>query len=122
MVSATCTGPTCWPFSTELGADGFVTSLSNPLPELAVAIWDAARGDDAERAFRLQSQFCPAAPRRPAFGPMLACLEVICRHRGLAQADAPGAAAVARRETASRVDRGGRVRRRPARDAVTPAV
>ena len=43
--------------STELGADGFVTSLAEPFPELAVALWDAARADDAERAFRLQAQF-----------------------------------------------------------------
>ncbi|WP_406699797.1 dihydrodipicolinate synthase family protein [Singulisphaera sp. Ch08] len=69
-------------FSTELGSDGFVTSLSNALPELAVAIWDAARGDDAARAFRLQSQFCRLA-RATSFGPMLACLEVMCRHRGV---------------------------------------
>jgi 4-hydroxy-tetrahydrodipicolinate synthase len=68
--------------STELGADGFVTSLSNPLPELAVAIWDAARGDDADRAFRLQAQFSRLA-RATGFGPMLACLEAMCRHRGL---------------------------------------
>ena len=65
----------------DLGADGFVTSLSNPLPELAVAIWDASRADDAERAFRLQSQFSKAA-RATSFGPMLACLEALCRHRG----------------------------------------
>ncbi len=66
----------------DLGADGFVSSLTNALPELAVAIWDAARSDDAERAFRLQSQFSRVA-RATGFGPMLACLEVLCRHRGL---------------------------------------
>ena len=49
--------------STDLGADGFVSSLTNPLPELSVAIWDAARGDDAERAYRLQSQFSRLAQR-----------------------------------------------------------
>ena len=70
--------------STELGADGFVSALSNPLPELTVAIWDAARSDDAERAFRLQSQLTRLA-RATGFGPMLACLEVLCRHRGLLQ-------------------------------------
>ena len=37
--------------STESGADGFVTSLANAFPELAVAIWEAARCDDAERRF-----------------------------------------------------------------------
>ena len=68
--------------STDLGTDGFVTALSNPLPELIVAIWDAARSDDAERAFRLQSQLTRLA-RATGFGPMLACLEVLCRHRGL---------------------------------------
>jgi 4-hydroxy-tetrahydrodipicolinate synthase len=68
--------------STELGADGFVSALSNPLPELTVAIWRAARADDAERAFRLQAQLTRLA-RVLGFGPMLACLEVLCRHRGL---------------------------------------
>ena len=68
--------------STELGADGFVSALSNPLPELIVALWDAARADDAERAFRLQVQLTRLA-RATGFGPMLACLEVLCRHRGL---------------------------------------
>jgi 4-hydroxy-tetrahydrodipicolinate synthase len=70
--------------STELGADGFVTSLANPLPELAVAIWEAARADDSERAFRLQSQLARLA-RATGFGPTLACLEVMCRHRGFLQ-------------------------------------
>ena len=70
--------------STELGADGFVSALANPLPELSVAIWDAARLDDAERAFRLQAQHTRLA-RVTGFGPMLACLEVLCRHRGLLQ-------------------------------------
>lgn len=67
--------------SAELHADGFVSALSDGLPELAVAIWDAVRSDDAERAFRLQSQFLRIA-RATAFGPMHACLEVIFRHRG----------------------------------------
>jgi 4-hydroxy-tetrahydrodipicolinate synthase len=70
--------------STELGADGFVSALSNPMPELTVAIWDAARLDDADRAFRLQSQLTRIA-RTTGWGPMLACLEVLCRHRGLLQ-------------------------------------
>lgn len=67
--------------STDLTADGFVTSLANPFPELAVALWDAARAGDAARAFRLQSQFARLA-RLTGFGPMLACLEAACRHRG----------------------------------------
>jgi 4-hydroxy-tetrahydrodipicolinate synthase len=68
--------------STELGSDGFVCSLSNPYPELAVAIWEAARAGDDRRAFRLQSQFSRLG-RATGFGPMHACLEVMCRHRGL---------------------------------------
>jgi dihydrodipicolinate synthase/N-acetylneuraminate lyase len=67
--------------SAGLGADGFVTSLANAVPELAVSIWDAIEADDAERAFRLQIQFSKLA-RATGFGPMLACLEVLCRHRG----------------------------------------
>jgi 4-hydroxy-tetrahydrodipicolinate synthase len=70
--------------SAELGSDGFVTSLSNALPELAVAIWDAVRDHDAERAFRLQAQLSRLA-RATGFGSMLACVEVFCRHRGLLQ-------------------------------------
>jgi 4-hydroxy-tetrahydrodipicolinate synthase len=68
--------------STELGSDGFVSALSNALPELAVAMWDAARSGDAERAFRLQAQFTRLG-RAMTFGPMHACLEAACRHRGL---------------------------------------
>jgi dihydrodipicolinate synthase/N-acetylneuraminate lyase len=70
--------------STELGADGFVTSLANPFPELAVALWDAVREGDGERSFRLQAQLSRLA-RITGFGPALACLEVACRHRGLLQ-------------------------------------
>jgi dihydrodipicolinate synthase/N-acetylneuraminate lyase len=88
--------------STELGADGFVTSLANPLPELAVAIWEAAREDDAERAFRLQSQLSRLA-RATGFGPMLACLEVMCRHRGFLQRMLPAPLRPLDAETARRV-------------------
>jgi 4-hydroxy-tetrahydrodipicolinate synthase len=70
--------------STELGADGFVTSLANAFPELAVALWEAARAGDAGRTFRLQSQFSRLA-RVTGFAPPLACLEVACRHRKLLQ-------------------------------------
>ena len=70
--------------STALGADGFVTSLANAFPELAVAAWDAARADDAARSFRLQLQLTRLS-RAMGLGPMLACLEVACRHRGLLQ-------------------------------------
>lgn len=68
--------------ATALDSDGFVLSLANAFPELAVAAWDAARAGDAARAFRLQSQFSMLA-RLSGLGPSLACLEVACRHRGL---------------------------------------
>ena len=67
--------------STELGADGFVSSLTNAFPELAVQLWDAVRENEAELAFQLQAQFSRLA-RITGFGPMLACLEVMCRERG----------------------------------------
>jgi 4-hydroxy-tetrahydrodipicolinate synthase len=66
--------------SAELGADGFVSSLSNVLPELAVATWDATLAGDA-KAFVLQSQFLRVA-RATGFGPMHACLEAMMRRRG----------------------------------------
>ncbi len=67
--------------STDLGSDGFVSALSNALPELSVAIWEAARSGSAERAYKLQSQFLKIA-RATGFGTLHACLEVIMRHRG----------------------------------------
>jgi 4-hydroxy-tetrahydrodipicolinate synthase len=70
--------------STELGADGFVTSLANAFPELAVTLWDVAREGDAERTFWLQAQFSRLA-QVVGFGPQLACLEAACRHRQLLQ-------------------------------------
>ena len=99
--SATSTVPTL-ANSTELGSDGFVTSLSNPFPELAVAIWDSVQVDDAERAFRLQSQFSRLA-RLTGFGPMLACLEVLCRHRGLLNRMLPAPLRSVDAETARRI-------------------
>ena len=80
--------------STDLGADGFVLSLANPFPEWAVALWDAARDDEAERAFRLQSQLTRLA-RLTGFGSTLACLEVACRHRRLLQRMLPALLAIA---------------------------
>ncbi len=68
--------------STGLGADGFVTSLSNPFPELMVAQWEAARGADPARSYRLLVQAMRLG-RITGFGPNLACLEVACRQRGL---------------------------------------
>ncbi|WZO96912.1 dihydrodipicolinate synthase family protein [Isosphaeraceae bacterium EP7] len=70
--------------STELGSDGFVTAMINAFPELIVALWDAARADDAERASRLQQQLTRLSLALE-FGPMLACLESICRYRGFFQ-------------------------------------
>lgn len=68
--------------ATELGADGFVSATSDAFPELAVALWDAARAGDSDRAFRFQSQFSRLG-QLLGFGPPLACLEAACRHRGL---------------------------------------
>ena len=70
--------------SIDLGSDGFVSSLANPFPELAVATWNAARGGDNDRAFRLQAQFLKLS-RIAEFGPYLACLEAAFQHRGLLQ-------------------------------------
>jgi 4-hydroxy-tetrahydrodipicolinate synthase len=75
--------------STELGADGFVVSISDPFPELAVAIWDAVQSDDAERAFRLQAQLCRLCAAM-GNGSYLACIEAACRHRGLLDRMLPG--------------------------------
>lgn len=88
--------------STELGADGFVSALSNALPELAVALWDAARCGDSARAFRLQAQFLRLA-RVTAYGPMHACLEVICKHRGFLGRMLPSPLHSLDAETAARV-------------------
>ena len=68
--------------SAELGADGFVSAMANPFPELCVAIWTAIRDDDAERAFRLQGQLTRLA-QGFGQGTLLACVEAFCRHRGL---------------------------------------
>lgn len=67
--------------STELGADGFVSALSNALPEIAVAAWEATRNDDLDRACRFQSQFLRSA-RATGFGTFHACLEIMMQHRG----------------------------------------
>jgi dihydrodipicolinate synthase/N-acetylneuraminate lyase len=68
-------------FSTEMGADGFVSALSNAIPELAVAIWDAVRNGDDGSAFRLQAQLLRIG-RATEFGTMHACLETIMKDRG----------------------------------------
>jgi dihydrodipicolinate synthase/N-acetylneuraminate lyase len=79
-----------------------VTSLANPFPEIAVALWDAAREGDAERTFRLQSQFSRLA-QITGFGSMLACLEVACRHRRLLQSMLPAPLRSLDPETARRL-------------------
>ena len=68
--------------SIELGADGFVSALADAFPEIAVAIWDAMESLDYDRAYQLQGQFSRLGAATN-LGPMLACLEVACRHRGL---------------------------------------
>lgn len=67
--------------STGLDSDGFVTSLSNLLPELAVALWEAARAGDHGRTYRLQLQMT-RLNQATGFGPMLACIEAGLVHRG----------------------------------------
>ncbi|MGE3822461.1 MAG: dihydrodipicolinate synthase family protein [Isosphaeraceae bacterium] len=88
--------------SAELKADGFVSSLTNAFPEIAVATWDAVRNDDMERAFRHQAQFLRLA-RATGFAPMLACLEAMMRHRGLLQRMLPAPLRSLDAETARRV-------------------
>ena len=51
--------------STELGADGFVTSLANPFPELAVAIWDAAREGRRRAGVPAPGRSSPGWPGSP---------------------------------------------------------
>jgi 4-hydroxy-tetrahydrodipicolinate synthase len=68
--------------SVALGADGFVPAIGNAFPELCVALWNAARTPDGERIHRLQTQMTRLG-RVLTMGPMLACLEACCRHRGL---------------------------------------
>ena len=74
--------------SIDHGADGFVSALADAFPEVAVAIWDAMRDGDTARAFALQGQFSRLGSATN-LGPMLACLEVACRHRGLLQCMLP---------------------------------
>lgn len=88
--------------SASFGADGFVSALSVPFPELTVAIWDAARRDDPARCFKLQSQLTQLS-RTTGFGPMLACLEALCRHRGLLERMLPPPLQSLDPETARRI-------------------
>lgn len=68
--------------SIDLEADGFVSALADAFPEVAVGIWNAMAKKDYARAFRLQGQFSRLG-RATTLGPMLGCLEVAMRHRGL---------------------------------------
>lgn len=68
--------------SIDLGADGFVSALADAFPEVAVAIWNAMENSSQGRAARLQGQFSRLGAATN-LGPMLACLEAACRHRGL---------------------------------------
>lgn len=68
--------------STEMGADGFVSALSDIVPALAVALWDAARSGHDERVHALQLQFSRLG-RAQTFGPSHACLDAAGRHLGL---------------------------------------
>lgn len=86
----------------EAGVDGFVTAIADPFPELSVATWEAARADDSERAYRLQSQLVRLA-RATSFGGMHACVEVMCRHRGYLQRMLPAPLKPVDDETARRI-------------------
>jgi 4-hydroxy-tetrahydrodipicolinate synthase len=68
--------------SAALGADGFVSALSDVVPALAVALWSAARAQDAARVHKLQVQYCLLG-RVQTFGTSLACLDAAGRHLGL---------------------------------------
>ncbi len=106
-------------FSTELSSDGFVTSLSNPLPELAVAIWDAVRGDDAVRAFRLQVAVLPARPGDDVRSHARLSRSDVPPAR-IARADAPGSAAVGQRSHGAPRDRSDGAGRDPSRGRSHP--
>ena len=68
--------------STQLGADGFVSALSDLVPALAVALWDASTKGDLATTMRLETQFSRLA-RATEFGPFLSCLNAAGQHLGL---------------------------------------
>ena len=74
--------------STALGSDGFVSALSDIVPALAVAIWEAGCDGNHERANRLQVQFSQLG-RAQTFGPGHSCLDAAGRHLGLFQSMLP---------------------------------
>jgi 4-hydroxy-tetrahydrodipicolinate synthase len=68
--------------STAMGADGFVSALSDIVPALAVALWNAATGGAREQESVLQHQYSRLG-RVQSFGPSHACLDAAGRHLGL---------------------------------------
>ena len=68
--------------ATALGADGFVTGLAGVFPELCIDAWNAARAGDDESAARFERQLIKLTATLE-HGPAMACLEVMCQHRGL---------------------------------------
>lgn len=70
--------------SVSLGADGFVNGLSGIFPELFVACWNASSEGDSATANQLQSQIVELTGGL-SHGAQLACLEVMARHRNVAQ-------------------------------------
>jgi 4-hydroxy-tetrahydrodipicolinate synthase len=68
--------------STSMGADGFVSALSDIVPALAVALWDAVKAGDTLAAHALQLQFSQLGWAQ-TFGPSHACLDAAGRHLGL---------------------------------------
>jgi 4-hydroxy-tetrahydrodipicolinate synthase len=90
--------------SAGLGSDGFVSALSDIVPALAVALWDAASTGDLALTQRLQQQYSKLG-RVQTFGPNHACLDAAGRHLGLFHSMLPHPLrplddAVARRVTA----------------------
>lgn len=74
--------------STALGSDGFVSALSDIVPELAVALWNAVHSGAHARALELQIQFSRLA-HATTLGPFLACLNAMGHARGLFQSMLP---------------------------------
>ena len=88
--------------STEMGSDGFVNSLSDLAPALAVAIWNASIAKDHGRVERLQAQFSRLG-RATGFGSFLSCLDAAGRDLGLFQSMLPAPLRPLDAETEKRV-------------------
>ena len=87
---------------TTLGADGYVSAASNAFPEVAVAAWDAARAGDLAAAARHEARFLRLGSAL-TIGPMHACLEAACRHRGFLDSMQPAPLKALDPEVAARV-------------------